>query len=936
MSNIKSKVGRLPSNLNTPHRMNEGPLESENGKVHPSTVPPPNIPGPTNSQLMYLKNTVMQAVWNHKLSWPFQAPVDAMKSDIPDYHKTIKHPMDFGTIKKRLDDNYYWSAEECIKDFKRVFLNCYVYNKGGEGKAGEEVVMAQTVEKLFLAKLASMPKEEQEADPSPIETQSTEPAKHNYSFDGEEIPENEIVTVFVFGIKKDTTVAWNFHNNKPLELNRLAMVEKNAPPLIFMHKGNLIDPLGWCTPKSLDIKNDDYILVLRPLELREHWDDESRITLIMVDRERMLRYGKLKLNEKLEVKYLKQNLEKLLKLKHSFSLVHDGLILGDDDTLEGAGIVDNECIALVDLKGDVSDRHLERLLINTASQNKPCNIAMDKSTVVPVGEPRGMRIIHNLDTDNLDGHENEKCAEVCKSLLERIKTKFVGELTAALSTQDDVQSKFSDLIASKMFNEHAHAGDLLSDIHETLILLKAKHKIEDSVWKDVMGRVIDFYMIHTDSVFKNSCGRYYEPFDCDSFSSFESFPIFLETVLYIGPKRDGKPRPNQTIVKLRAFTSQTTIQDVINSYKVYAKLSNCKITGLSFNNRLASPTELVSQVLGGLFEKNYLMFSDVIEASNLGELDNLVEFIEGKKEEKIQRKKKKVKDNKIPKLDEVSQAEVCEAPLEHHLDIPNMSILTENMSLEVSDDDTGSCRKKLLLEASLKSKTDLLNENKSIVEQLFGSKSKEMKDLLIQMSQVEDANMLKGKRMTSIDLEINDLEARVAKLKEEKHLNKEEMDLAKTKVQKLNIKRIKLETYIETEMKKRKERENELKSDIKDVEEKIKALDISSTSGKSNEFGSNDETADKDPKQKLLDFLTTSILEKKEDLECPVCLDTATIPIYSCLESHLICSSCRPKVVECPECRVEYGDMEVLRRHRYAEKTAIELERLKEERRTIL
>merc|ERR1719336_2724468 len=114
---------------------------------------------------MYLKNTVMKAVWKHQFGWPFQTPVDANKLNIPDYHKIIKHPMDFGTIKKRLDNNYYWSAKECIKDFNTVFTNCYVYNKAGE----DIVVMAQTLEKLFLTKIASMPKEEQELMPAPKE-----------------------------------------------------------------------------------------------------------------------------------------------------------------------------------------------------------------------------------------------------------------------------------------------------------------------------------------------------------------------------------------------------------------------------------------------------------------------------------------------------------------------------------------------------------------------------------------------------------------------------------------------------------------------------------------------------------------------------------------------------------------------------------------------
>lgn len=54
--------------------------------------------------------------------------------------------MDLGTIKKRLESNYYYSAQECIQDFNTMFTNCYVYNKPGE----DVVIMAQTLEKLFL------------------------------------------------------------------------------------------------------------------------------------------------------------------------------------------------------------------------------------------------------------------------------------------------------------------------------------------------------------------------------------------------------------------------------------------------------------------------------------------------------------------------------------------------------------------------------------------------------------------------------------------------------------------------------------------------------------------------------------------------------------------------------------------------------------------
>lgn len=131
-----------------------------NGSVQPPVVPPTERPGRLTNQLHFLAKTVMKDVWKHKFSWPFQQPVDAKKLNLPDYHKIIKQAMDLGTIKKRLENNYYWSSKECIQDFNTMFTNCYVYNKPGE----DVVVMAQALEKLFLTKVALMPKDEMEVE----------------------------------------------------------------------------------------------------------------------------------------------------------------------------------------------------------------------------------------------------------------------------------------------------------------------------------------------------------------------------------------------------------------------------------------------------------------------------------------------------------------------------------------------------------------------------------------------------------------------------------------------------------------------------------------------------------------------------------------------------------------------------------------------------
>ena len=78
----------------------------------------------------------------------------------------------------------------------------------------------------------------------------------------------------------------------------------------------------------------------------------------------------------------------------------------------------------------------------------------------------------------------------------------------------------------------------------------------------------------------------------------------------------------------------------------------------------------------------------------------------------------------------------------------------------------------------------------------------------------------------------------------------------------------------------------------------------------------------------MVEFLREAIAKKEDDLLCPVCLEPAKVPIFSCPDSHIICSTCVPKLKsqECPQCRVRLP--ESLRRDRFAEKTAKEYEEL--------
>ncbi|KAF4016838.1 hypothetical protein G4228_007996 [Cervus hanglu yarkandensis] len=155
------------------------------GPVNP---PPPEVsnpakPGRKTNQLQYMQNVVVKTLWKHQFAWPFYQPVDAIKLNLPDYHKIIKNPMDMGTIKKRLENNYYWSASECMQDFNTMFTNCYIYNKPTD----DIVLMAQALEKIFLQKVAQMPQEEVELLPPAPKGKGRKPASGTQSAGSQQV-----------------------------------------------------------------------------------------------------------------------------------------------------------------------------------------------------------------------------------------------------------------------------------------------------------------------------------------------------------------------------------------------------------------------------------------------------------------------------------------------------------------------------------------------------------------------------------------------------------------------------------------------------------------------------------------------------------------------------------------------------------------------------
>ena len=79
------------------------------------------------------------------IAWPFMVPVDPVALNIPTYHSIVKKPMDFGTMRAKLDHGEYENAKEFELDAKQVFQNCYKFNREGDQiyRSGQEL------EKIF-------------------------------------------------------------------------------------------------------------------------------------------------------------------------------------------------------------------------------------------------------------------------------------------------------------------------------------------------------------------------------------------------------------------------------------------------------------------------------------------------------------------------------------------------------------------------------------------------------------------------------------------------------------------------------------------------------------------------------------------------------------------------------------------------------------------
>lgn len=97
------------------------------GIVQPEVSPPPGQDRHRSNQLEYIATQVEQ-LWVDVRSLHFREPVDAIKLNLPDYFRLVLSPMDLGTIRSRLSNNFYRHAGEALDDINLMLDNCLFYN----------------------------------------------------------------------------------------------------------------------------------------------------------------------------------------------------------------------------------------------------------------------------------------------------------------------------------------------------------------------------------------------------------------------------------------------------------------------------------------------------------------------------------------------------------------------------------------------------------------------------------------------------------------------------------------------------------------------------------------------------------------------------------------------------------------------------------------
>ncbi|KAA8530129.1 hypothetical protein F0562_004838 [Nyssa sinensis] len=142
------------------NRGTSGRFESANQTSAPSTL---------DAVLMKQCDALLKKLMSHQYGWVFNTPVDVVKLNIPDYFNVIKHPMDLGTIKRKIVSCEYSSLLDFLADVRLTFSNAMTYNPPGT----DVHIMANSLGKFFEGRWKVIEKKLAVNDSQPLQEKSS-------------------------------------------------------------------------------------------------------------------------------------------------------------------------------------------------------------------------------------------------------------------------------------------------------------------------------------------------------------------------------------------------------------------------------------------------------------------------------------------------------------------------------------------------------------------------------------------------------------------------------------------------------------------------------------------------------------------------------------------------------------------------------------------
>ena len=411
--------------------------------------------------------------------------------------------------------------------------------------------------------------------------------------------------------------------------------------------------------------------------------------------------------------------------------------------------------------------------------------------------------------------------------------------------------------------------------------------------------------------------------------------------VYLGPVRNATPDnflSSLPILQFQGVSNWNSIDQLIDAWCHYAREHSKHLERpeyLMYNNKRCNKKVCIKD-LGMVMEGLYFSLPMSYKAYEDGrDIEQLLDFIEGedgkekkdKGEKKKKRKKKKIaaeqpaagEKSKIGREEQTSTDEAAlgidtsESP-QSSLEATNLDDQRAQVEeREAKEQSTASEKSKTrhyqteeasfghgpleIPESSLKpTKSDdqraqieekeiLIQRSRDFLEQIVELRGKEMAKLITDIEAVEDEKDEKLKEKSVVELQISDLQT------EHESLVQEIKEKDETMIKLIREKRD-LETRIENSI-------LETKKEIALLEEDMKSLKTDLPPQSPHEARSEEGSTAKrvsQPNLQLLEFINGKILAKEQELECPVCLEVAEPPIFTCNDLHLICSDCRPKV----------------------------------------